>query len=741
MSMSGDQVVVGSGVPGVYGGSGLSGYPLFPLPIPDDESGILARLQRRKLLFASVFVAVSALVAGAYLAVPQVYRVTASVLVSSADVVLGDPRAPQVLQNVGDAADLESQSVVLASTLLLRTVLAQPAIRTALLGECEANMAGPLVAEIKRSVLGPAVPCAEEVADTTAEVAALQSRYTVVASGRSRVIDVSFTSSSAEVAQLMANTLVQTYLDLRTNEKLKPRDAAIAWLRSEIGRLSEKLKASESAIEVFLSTRNLVKGQAAPISSERLTSLSQQLAAAQADLATVAGRLGQSGIQAGAQSGSSTRDVLDSRTVSDLKQQLATVSGQIAQLASRYGPAYPGLTALEQQRSGLQGTLGMETGRVVSSVGHDYQAATERVSTLNRQVDALKQEVGATDNAMTQIAALQRDTEVDRELYLDLTKRLNELEAARRLVVGDARLVNLAELPDKVFFPKKLTFGLTGLLLATTLASVAALLRDRADGAVRTSASLQAAAGVRVLVHIPQVRRLGSGASRLAQQLEQPSAFQEAIRGLYAECMLVDETTALRTMLVTSSLSGEGKTFVTLALAHFAAVAGQRVLVLECDLRQPSFARALSLRSEHGISDYLRGQVRIEDMVVASHTKRLDVALAGRTAINSTELLSGPRMRHLLAWAAQHYDLVLIDTPPNQLLRDARVLARHADGVLYCAQWGHSQTSDVLSGVQSIQAAGGRVIGLVLDRVETDQYRLYNATNAMPLVYPALKAG
>lgn len=732
MSISSDQAL-GYSVPSAYQAPGLSAYPLFPPQVPDDESGIFARLQRRKLVFASVFLIVLALVAAGYFAVPRVYRVTASVLVSSADVILGDPKAPAALQNVGDPADLESQSVVLSSTLLLRTVLAQPSIRVALIDECELGRRSPLMVEIKELLLGPALSCTEEVDDTTAEVAALQNRYTVIAAGRSRVIDVSFTSPSADVAQVMTNILVQTYLNLRTDEKLKPRDAAIAWLRSEIGRLSAKLKASESAIEAFLTTRNLVKGQIAPITSERLTNLSQQLATAQADQASVAGRL--------AQTGPDTRDVLDSRTVSDLKQQLSLVSGQIAQMGARYGAAYPGLAALQQQRAGLQAALGSETGRVVLSVGHDYQAAVDRVALLTRQVDALKKEVGASDNAMTQIAALQRDTEVDRELYLDLTKRLNELEAARRLVVGDARLVNLAELPDKVFFPKKLTFGLTGLLLATAMASVAALLRDRADGAVRASGTLQVAAGVRVLVHIPQVRRLGLGASRLAQQLEMPSAFQEAIRGLYAECRLVEDAPALRTMLVTSSLPGEGKTFVTLALAHFAAVAGQRVLVLECDLRQPSFARALSMRSDHGISDYLRGHVRIEDIVVASNTKRLDVALAGRTAINSTELLSSPRMRNLLDWAAGQYDLVLIDTPPNQLLRDARVLARQADGVLYCAQWGHSQTSDVLSGVQSIQAAGGRVVGLVLDRVQTDQYRLYNATHAIPIEYPARKAG
>jgi uncharacterized protein involved in exopolysaccharide biosynthesis len=195
------------------------------------------------------------------------------------------------------------------------------------------SLPSPLVAEIKERLLGPALPCTAQVDDTTAEVAALQNRYAVVASGRSRVIDIAYSSPSATVAPLMANALVQAYLELRTNEKLTPRDAAIAWLRTEIARLGAKLKASETTIEAFLSSHDMVKGQTASISSERLSSLSQQLATAEADQAAAAGRLSQTG-----RTGTDTQDVLNSRTVSDLKQQLSLVNGQVAQLSAMARP-------------------------------------------------------------------------------------------------------------------------------------------------------------------------------------------------------------------------------------------------------------------------------------------------------------------------------------------------------------------------------------------------------------------
>jgi polysaccharide biosynthesis transport protein len=698
--------------------AGFSGMP--PLSL-DDDSGILTRLRRRKLLFVVVFCSVVAVVAGVYVLLPPSYRAEASVTIAAPDAVLdGQGGGAGAQRVVGDPADLESQQVVMSSPLLLRELLDDPEVHAALMGECEASPPNPTVERVKGWLgLKLARPCAERLADLTGEVAELSGRYTITTNGRSRVINVAFVSPQAEVAQLMANKLVEAYLGLRTQERLKPREAAIAWLQAETNRLSERLKSSEATIEAFLHEHGLVKGQVAPIASERLTELAQQLVAAQADLAASGGKLGQAG--------NATRDVLDSRGVGDLKMQQATVAAQLAQLSTRYGPSNPAIQELQNQKAGIDRAISQEMARVSQSTRYDYQAASSRVATLQAQLDAMKKEVGANDNATTQIATLQRDADVDRELYIDLTKKLNELQTESRLVVGDARLVSLAELPDKVFFPKKLTFGLTGLLLGFTFATVAALLRDRADRTVRGVGGLQAAAGLRVLAHVPQVRRLGRGAAKLTEQVERPSAFQEAIRHLYAECVLVDHNPPVRSILVTSSEPGEGKTFVALSLGYFAALSGKRVLVLECDLRRPTFGQTLGLGSQAGMSELLRGTARVEDVISPGGIAGLDVVMAGRPSIDSTELLSGAALGQLLSWATSRYDLVLIDSPPSRALQDARILARRADGVLYCTQWGRSQMESVLEGVHELQAAGGHMLGLVLDRVETERYRLYDA--------------
>ncbi len=722
------------------GAAGYGGNYAINL-VAEEEAGLLARLRRQKFTFVIAFSVTISLVAGAYFMLPPVYRADALVTVSPNDPVLASlqPADSQQL-TVGDTADIESQSIILSSPMLLREVISKADVAAALMRECEANTPPAWKRALKQWLTGkPWHTCSEQAADQGAVVESLRSRLAVGVSGRSRVLSISFSSPLPDVAETVANAVVQTYLTTRTDEKLQPRSDAIKWLTTETQHVSDRLKQTEVAIGSFLHSNGVIKGRLAPVASEQLTSLTEQISMAEADRAAAAGRMQQATINGGATTG-----VLENKTVNDEKQQLSAVNAQIAQLASRYGSAYPPLADLQQQRRALEREVASDTAVVTHSAMADYQAANSRVADLQTQVDKLKTQVRSNDDATIEVASLERNLATDRELYLDLTKSLNQLETNRRLVTPNARLVSLAEEPQTVAFPKLSTFCLAGLLLAMGLGSAAALLRDRADRTVRTMGGLQAAAQLRVLARVPFVTGIGRAGSRLTKRIASPSAFQEAIRRLYAECLLVSGLSSetegrQRSILITSADRGEGKTFITLALAHFAAAAGRRVLVLECDLRQPSAARSLSLPEQWGVTEVLRGQVSPEEAVVSSHGSGIDVILAGKPAMNSAELLGSSRMRMLLAWATARYDLVLVDTPPSQMLPDARILATAVDGILFCTRWGRSDMATVQRGVRELQAVGGRLHGLVVDGIQPSRYHLYDREGLEAGNYLALR--
>jgi succinoglycan biosynthesis transport protein ExoP len=216
-----------------------------------------------------------------------------------------------------------------------------------------------------------------------------------------------------------------------------------------------------------------------------------------------------------------------------------------------------------------------------------------------------------------------------------------------------------------------------------------------------------------VLAELPQLSADAHGrlpSLRLALRLAQLDLpLQAALKRLSTALALAGGKP--RTILVTSFGPGEGKSFTTLALAQYAASTGRRVLVVDCDLRQPTFEAALGLRPPFGLSDALRGTVSPREATMTTELATLDQLSAGSPAIDASELLARPQLPELLLWA-QKYDLVLLDGPSSPV--DAAILAKHVDGVLCCARWGHSSPPDAAQALTRIRDAGGHVLGIAV---------------------------
>jgi succinoglycan biosynthesis transport protein ExoP len=706
--------------------------PRQSLPDVEDRSSLLTRLRRQKGILAASFSVVLLLVAATYFVLPRWYDATATILLSTPDQILGSDTSTAAAseQKKGDPADVESQMLVAQS--LAHQVAADQNVRNRLRDECYAlrNVVSVLI----EKATGTPSTCYRLSMDARAVEDSLRGRVLVNGSGRARVLAITYSSPLPEVAQAIPNIYAAAYLANGRKQKLEPREEALKWLRSETGRLAAQLAALEPSIDKFRRDRGLARGQTASIASEQLSSISQRLADAAAQRAVSASKLEQ--LQAAGDNGQ-VHDVQGNPTVSDLRKRLSDVDAQIAQMSTSHGAGYPDLKAFVQQRAQLASELDAEMQRVASGMRGEASAARSGVLDLQKELDAAKEQVELGTGAETSIASLERNADILRDIYTDLSKKMNEVQTESRMLYPDAQLLNSAELPNRISFPVKLPFALTGFLLASGLGMGAALLRDRTDSTVRAGSSLQASAGVQVLGYIPSV---SGGIMRRAlpdaRQVVQPSALQEAVRVLYANVVLAHENESARVVMLTSSQAGDGKTFLTLALAHFAAAAGRRVLAIECDLRRPKFSSSLGLKSGVGLSDSLRAGTAIEDLIRKSEAERLDIITAGSLAVDSTELLGSSRMKALLAWAREEYDLVLIDAPPVLGIADAGLLSRWVDGVLYCACWGTSEVGLVSEGIRAINKTGGNLLGVVLNKIDSGRYTLYEPAASLAYLAP-----
>ncbi len=672
-------------------------------------SGLLTRLNRRKGAFLLGFCVTAGVVGLVFSALPRTYRASAALMVASNEAVLHSGTSTAEAQRLGDPADIESQMLMLRSPRLVRMILDDPKITAALVEDCVAARTNTWATRLIARATKPE-DCEVLATSRQAALQRLEGAFSVGPTGRSRVIEVSFVSPVPETAVLLANALVDAYLSDDKARKVDTHDNAINWLSAEIDRSGQELRKAELGIETYRSEHGIVRGQSASISSERLSALSQQLAAAQAAQAQAAARLDQFS------SGGDAQEVLSSRTVADLKQMASQIGARYADLRQRFGDNYPLAQSLGEQKRDLDRRIEQESRLVGVSLKRDVRASAARVAELKAQFDSMMKDVGTAGGAEAGIAIMVRDVEARREIYVEQLKKVNVLQTERRLLTGDARLVHYAEVPERPWFPKRLPFVAVGFVMASAIGTGLGLLRDRGDRTLRISSNLPQVAGVSVVGYIPWVRQR-RGARWPVHHLFNPTPLQEAIRALYSRCFLVSGE-APRTLMVGSSDMNEGKTFLTLAMALFAVTTGRRVLVIEADLRRPTFRTALNLPDGVGLSEFLRdvapirGKESLDEIVTQHHG--LDIIAAGAPVMSSTELLSSSRFDTLISLAEATYDLVIVDSPPTMLLMDAQVLARRVGGIIYCASYGHSQLHRVIQGVRGLTDAGGRVLGLVV---------------------------
>ena len=307
-----------------------------------------------------------------------------------------------------------------------------------------------------------------------------------------------------------------------------------------------------------------------------------------------------------------------------------------------------------------------------------------------------------------------------------LAERLNQLGVLASLQTGNAELAETARPPDDPASPKPLRNALLGLVLGALLGLGLALLVDRLDRRLRDPKEVEDAFDRPVLAGLPE-----SGAIKDADPLLRgvPEGEREAFRMLRANLRYFNVSRDIRSVLITSSSPGDGKSTVAWGLAVAAASTGSRTLLVEADLRHPSLATRYGLRSQRGLTSVLTGEVDrtaavTEIPVTASANQAqpahsMDVMLAGPLPPNPTDLIESPAMADLIREVEPEYDLVVIDTPPVAIVSDAIPLLTMVSGVIVVSRLGQT-TRDAVQHLRSqLHHLAAPLMGVVVNSVDS----------------------
>jgi succinoglycan biosynthesis transport protein ExoP len=549
--------------------------------------------------------------------------------------------------------------------------------------------------------------------------------------GRSRLIEVAFTSHDPQLSATVVNTLADYYISEQVRAKTEVTEKTAKWLDDRLQALRAEAESTERKAEQYRSKSGLVRGEAGPLIVQEISKLSNDLSAARVARAEADAHLQQAERAISGAGRGTTNDVLRSPLIQDLTRQLIGLKQQEANLLKSMGEKHPSVVAVRAQIADMQVAIGQETQALVSGLRSDAMAARAREKTLSDQLDVLKTQTATVSQAEVQLRSFSADVDSSRNLLNQLQTRFNEVVLQRDILQPDARVLAAATVPTMPTGPNKPLYLILATFFAGVVGVIVGMLREAIDGKVRSGDQLTVASGVPMLGIVPRLpgrwHRRGA-ASRYI--LEHPaSAYSEAINAILTAHLL---RAARRSAVITvsSSLPGEGKSLFSLSLARAATNLGKRVLLIEADLRRPSLHEFIGTSGTSGLSDVLNGQASLDDAIRYDPRTELQVLSCGTPVPNPLPLIGSREFVNLLQTARRSFDLVIIDGPPLLPVPDGRILAANADETIFLAAWGRTPVSQALQALRILETSGANIRGVVVSQVNVRRHAEYGYSDS-----------
>jgi polysaccharide biosynthesis transport protein len=585
-------------------------------------------------------------------------------------------------------------------------------------------------------------------------------KLTVKPVAGTRLIDVEYLSPNPELAAAVVNHLLQGLIEKGFQARYDATMQATTWLGSQLADLRNKtleLQAEEVKLQqeagVFALGQVDKDGrdQVYNPTVEKLQMATQAEAEAQSNrilkgainevvksgnAELISGLAGNSSTGGG---GSSMGTSLN--LIQNLRLQEATLQGQLQELSAKFGPTYPKISEVKSNLTAVQAAIHAEVGRVAGRAHNDYMIAQQAEQKTRQDFNAYKSEAEALNNKTIEYQMVRQEADQTRTVYDDMSRHLKESGLLAGLRSTNISVVDWAKPSDTPDKPVILFYLCGSLLVGLVAGVVAALLRDVTDTRIQDLREISRELGPMPLSVLPYQKErpaLTGGDGWVAKSplpaLDNPrSLFVESLRSLRTSLMLSRSGAPPRSVLVTSPLSGEGKSFLSWNLAILFAKQGRRVLLCDANLRHPWLHRNLEISPVVGLSTVLAGlspDHGASVVIPVQEVPGLFLIPAGPLPPYPAELLGSHQMADLVKMWEVQYELVIFDAPPVLQFTDAVVLSSLVNSVLLMAKHQKTPLSALEKSyrmLEEVQSTNGRKINIVINGVKEQPDESYNA--------------
>lgn len=379
-----------------------------------------------------------------------------------------------------------------------------------------------------------------------------------------------------------------------------------------------------------------------------------------------------------------------------------------AQIANQLAPAY--LAQADADQAAQYGPSLLNLQARINEVDKQIKQTQAQITELSKP--------RLTPEQQAALSSLQTRLAADSAAYSTLVRNYEELRAAQAGRVGTLTQLEPAVPPTRPIGPRVLRDALAALILGLFVGVGLALLVEYLDSTLKSEDDVRSALGLPTLGVLSYTPTRGPASNELVAVTAALSPLVEAYRGIRTSLLFTGVDEPVRTLVVTSSLPGEGKTRTAANLAVVMAQAGRRVILVDADLRRPKLPDIFRRIDTQGMTNMLIEEGNPSDFILPTEVPNLRLLCAGPRPLNPSEIVGSQRMQRLISYLRDISDLVIFDTPPLNAVTDPAVLAARVDGVVLVVHAGHSTTAAVKQGVEALNKVGARVLGVVLNKLK-----------------------
>ena len=570
----------------------------------------------------------------------------------------------------------------------------------------------------------------EEVMDLTTR--RLRNAVEVDYPEQNRIMYVTFKNPDPQLAADVANAHVDTYVSWTKGQLSLGTQRASKWLATELDLAEKKLRESETKLVEFQKANDILSVSLEDrqnMISANITRFTEALNDARAKRIELTASLAR--MRKSAREDVTKTPVFglsETAALESVKSQYYLERNKFLEIEKEVGPKNPEYQKQKAKVTDLLAALQNEAQLAIRTVEAQLAVASATEKSFESELEKHRQEAFQLGPKVVQFNQLQRDRKSNEDKYNILVQRLGTSDLNSRLDTVNVTPLDRARPPTEPFFPsvrRNVVFaGAVSLFLGIGLAFLLAFL----DRSIKTLEDVQAAANLPVLGIIPMlgesdVPHADEKARDLYVFQHPTSRVAECCRALRTNILFSGADKPLKTLVVSSPNPREGKTTSVIYLGTTMAQSGQRVLLIDSDMRRPRLHQSTAVPRQIGLSNLIVGEVDYADCIKTTDIPNMYVLPCGPLPPNPAELLMTHRFQLVLEELGRRFDRILLDSPPLQAVTDAVVLSRHTDGVILVVKAGKTLREDVTRSVRQIASVDGIVVGAILNELDLEERR------------------